>query len=167
MRTPLHFTGAKVKVFVRGTFDQQTNLVQTALVQGADNQGKITGHPFPILFQACGEQLRDCAKGPRTNARLIRNKQTHTIRIGGSVKRGTAAIAGLSGSLLWARFPRKNAAKTVLSGLPPTTLAMRLSGATSLFVFIGAPSGKMALFGTNPGGFPPSFFCPSPNRVLY
>jgi len=50
MRTPLQFDGTKVRVFVRGDFQNDESLTKMALVKGADDDGKITGTPFPILF---------------------------------------------------------------------------------------------------------------------
>lgn len=51
MRTPLQFSGSKVRVYVRGGFEQETELAKMALTAGADDMGKITGKPFPILFK--------------------------------------------------------------------------------------------------------------------
>ena len=50
MRTPLQFDGSKVRVAVRGANEDTVELVKIALLKGADDQGKITGKPFPILF---------------------------------------------------------------------------------------------------------------------
>jgi lysophospholipase L1-like esterase len=51
MRTPLPFDGTKVRVYVRGTFEHDVELTKMALIKGADDKGKITGKPFPILFR--------------------------------------------------------------------------------------------------------------------
>ena len=50
MRTPLQFDGTKVRVFLRGDSQNDESLTKMALVKGADDDGKITGTPFPILF---------------------------------------------------------------------------------------------------------------------
>jgi len=50
MRTPLQFDGTKVRVFLRGNPQSDEILTKMALVKGADDFGKITGAPFPILF---------------------------------------------------------------------------------------------------------------------
>jgi len=50
MRTPLQFDGTKVRVHLRGDRLLDVDLTQMALVKGADDMGKITGTPFPILF---------------------------------------------------------------------------------------------------------------------
>jgi len=50
MRTPLQFDGTKVRVFIRGDFQNDEFLTKMALVKGADDYGKITGSPIPILF---------------------------------------------------------------------------------------------------------------------
>lgn len=51
MRTPLQYDGTKVRVYVRGGFEHETELSKMALIKGADDTGKITGTPFPILFK--------------------------------------------------------------------------------------------------------------------
>jgi len=50
MRTPLQFDGTKVRVFVKGNPQSEEVLAKMALVKGADDLGRITGAPFPILF---------------------------------------------------------------------------------------------------------------------
>ena len=50
MRTPLQFDGTKVRVYVRGDHKDGVELTKMALVKGADDEGRITGSPFPILF---------------------------------------------------------------------------------------------------------------------
>ena len=61
MRTPLQFGGTKIRVYVRGMHEHDLELTKMALVQGADDQGKITGSPFPILFG--GKEKLELAKG--------------------------------------------------------------------------------------------------------
>lgn len=51
MRTPLQFAGTKVRVYVRGTLEYPLELTRMALVQGADDHGKISGNPVTILFK--------------------------------------------------------------------------------------------------------------------
>jgi lysophospholipase L1-like esterase len=50
MRTPLQFDGTKVRVHLRGDRLTDVDLTKMALVKGADEMGKITGTPLPILF---------------------------------------------------------------------------------------------------------------------
>jgi len=50
MRTPLQFDGTQVRVYVKGGHEEEVELIKMALVKGADDEGSITGTPFPILF---------------------------------------------------------------------------------------------------------------------
>lgn len=51
MRTPLEYGGTKVRVFVQGSHKDVIDLTKMALVKGADDQGRITGSSYPILFK--------------------------------------------------------------------------------------------------------------------
>ena len=50
MRTPLEYDGTKVRVYLHGDRLLDVELTKMALVKGADDMGKITGTPYPILF---------------------------------------------------------------------------------------------------------------------
>ncbi len=50
VRVPLQFDGSKVKIYVRGCYDAETELTKMALVKGVDDNGKITGDVYPVLF---------------------------------------------------------------------------------------------------------------------
>ncbi|HCE46957.1 MAG TPA: hypothetical protein DET40_25705 [Lentisphaeria bacterium] len=49
-RTPMPFDGTRVKVEVSGCHDTVVELENLFLVRGADDNGKITGPKYPILF---------------------------------------------------------------------------------------------------------------------
>jgi len=57
MRTPLQFSGTKVRIYVRGPFEHEVELTRLALLQGANDEGKVTGQPFAISFRG-KEQLK-------------------------------------------------------------------------------------------------------------
>ena len=64
MRTPLQYDGTKVRVYVRGDRLKEVDLTRMALVRGADDLGKITGSPYPILFS--GSARLTLEKGPES-----------------------------------------------------------------------------------------------------
>ena len=61
MRVPISFAGTKVRLYARGCYDAETELTKMALVKGADDQGKITGPLYPVLFS--GQQELKLEKG--------------------------------------------------------------------------------------------------------
>jgi lysophospholipase L1-like esterase len=50
MRAPMQFDGTKVKIFTRGCWDAESELTKMSLIKGVDNNGKITGDAYPVLF---------------------------------------------------------------------------------------------------------------------
>ena len=64
MHTPLQYDGTKVRLYVRGGYEQETELAKMTITAGADDQGKITGKSFPILFK--GDPGLKLEKGLKT-----------------------------------------------------------------------------------------------------
>ncbi len=50
-RTPMPFDGTRAKVQVSGCHNTEVELQHLFLVQGSDDQGKVTGPKYPILFE--------------------------------------------------------------------------------------------------------------------
>ena len=73
-RTPLCFAGSKAKVLITGCYKTDVELDRMFLVKGADDQGKVVGPHFPILFSGktsiafttIAEQWSDEAQVPAT-----------------------------------------------------------------------------------------------------
>ena len=61
MRVPMPCDATRVRVFLRGCYDAETELAKMALVKGVDNLGKITGPCYPVLF--AGQPTLKLAKG--------------------------------------------------------------------------------------------------------
>lgn len=50
VRVPIPFDGTQVRVRVRGAYKETVELSRMTLVRGADDQGRITGPQYPVLF---------------------------------------------------------------------------------------------------------------------